>query len=886
MKKTYDCGIDLGTTNSCIALSLDGKEAEVIESTTDNLSTTPSAVYISKSGKMMIGQSAYMQADRKNVALQFKRIMGTNEKKIFKSSGEERTPEELSAEVLKKLRQDYKARTGLDAMDVIITIPAAFTSLQNEATQKAAALAGFRNALLLQEPIAASIAYGIMPEAKDKYWMVFDYGGGTLDVAIVSTLNGRLKVINTEGDNFFGGCDLDSELLDKIVLPKLREEYAISDPARPELRNRLLLEVEGMKKTMGNKASAPLLISGIFDDEQEEIEFDYEVTREEFDATISHIVDNSIEVAKKALEGSKIAPEQLEKILLVGGSTYVELVRNKLKETFQKDIDISVNPMHAVAIGAAIFAANNYVDVADESQNESIAQISVKSTYLPQTDKDKATLMCQFDNLPSGQYFAEIKNPVWGTGYVELEATGTLKVQLNLMNEGLNTFEVKLYDGFKQECEIKGDTRVDIVKKQQAIKISGAPMTHSVCIGVMSSGYVKLDVILAKNTILPAANTVTYKLGKNIFAGSEDEITFRVYEGEIYDNPMANSLAGDIHIKGTSLKHDVHKDTDVELKISVDENRIIHVWGRFAETGESIPETVLFEKEQVDIEDRFFEIEYLLPNISVSIKKIGAFDAELMNAYRSQYDGICEQYHMFEVQIDCGDGNVDYNSVYKFIERFYEFQTKVIRAERNLTERQSRNTINIRLNNMESMLNEYGSNEAKANFEKMKLQIENADSLQEAERETFELFKQCRQDCLKNMGYLCKQFNDLKKVAIRNRITDEPKYIECEKRGDEAYQNNDVAGMRFAVEELDNYLYARFSSDVLNQEMRIFNDLKNNPGINHNDAKVAILLEQGAEALANKDENGIKMVNEHLRKICVDSANQVAGKIQSDLHTI
>lgn len=883
MKKSYDCGIDLGTTNSCIALSLDGKEAEIIESTTDNLSTTPSAVYISKSGKMMIGQSAYMQADRKNVALQFKRIMGTNEKKLFKSSGEERTPEELSAEILKKLRQDYKARVGSDAMDVIITIPAAFTSLQNEATQKAATLAGFRNALLLQEPIAASIAYGVKPEAKDKYWMVFDYGGGTLDVAIVSTLNGRLKVINTEGDNFFGGCDLDSELLDKIVLPKLREEYSISDPARPELRNRLLLEVEGMKKAMGTKESAPLLISGIFDDEQEEIEFDYEVSREEFDATISHIVDNSIEVAKKALEGSKIAAEKLEKILLVGGSTYVELVRTKLKETFQKDIDISVNPMHAVAIGAAIFAANNYVDVNDEAQNDSAASIYVKSTYLPQTDKEKATLMCQFEGLSEGQYFAEIKNPVWGTGYVELDTTGTCKVQLNLMNDGLNTFAVKLYDGFKQECEIKGDTQVDIVKKQQAIKISGAPMTHSVCIGVMSNGYVKLDVILSKNTILPAANSVTYKLGKNICAGSSDEITFRVYEGEIYDNPMANSVAGDIHIKGTSLQSDVHKDTDVELKVSVDENRIIHVWGRFAETGESIPETVLFEKEQIDIEDRFFEIEYLLPNVLVSIKKIGGFDSELMNVYAQNYEAICEQYHIFEDQIDSGD-ETDYNTIYKFIEGFYDFQTKVIRAERNIAERKNRDAINTRLKNMENMLNAYGSAEAKANFDKMKQQIENIENTENAEKEVFRLYQQSMQDVSRNMDYLCRQFNNLKQAAVRNGASDDPVYKDYEQRGQEAYQNNDVTGMKFIVDELDHYLYTRFTSDVLNIQSRIFRDLKNNPGININDAKVAILLEQGETALANKDENGIKLVNEHLKKICVDSANQMASKIQSDLH--
>ena len=209
MQRFYDCGIDLGTTNSCLAIPDDDHGFEIIDNQADRMSVTPSAVLINGKGRMLIGQRAYNSQKVEDLAIQFKRQMGLSKKIHFSSAGVDKMPEELSSEILKQLRNDAETRLNRVVENVVITVPAAFKTLQSEATNKAGKMAGFKNIILLQEPIAAAVAYGAKPDSKDKHWMVFDYGGGTLDVAIISTLDNRLTVENSEGDNYFGGSDID-----------------------------------------------------------------------------------------------------------------------------------------------------------------------------------------------------------------------------------------------------------------------------------------------------------------------------------------------------------------------------------------------------------------------------------------------------------------------------------------------------------------------------------------------------------------------------------------------------------------------------------------------------------------------------------------------------
>jgi len=229
MSETIDFGIDLGTTNSSIACCRGG-DVRMFQSA-ESMNVTPSVVYVGTSGRMLVGKKGYdvWVQDPANTQAEFKRWMGFSDKLRFPASGKSMSAEELSAEVLKALRADVQRVTGESINASVITVPAAFGSLQCEATGRAARLAGLEESPLLQEPIAAAIAYGATPAAANQRWMVFDLGGGTLDIAIVSTRNGRLAVLDHQGDNRLGGKDLDRAIAEGFFLKRLGEEYNLPD---------------------------------------------------------------------------------------------------------------------------------------------------------------------------------------------------------------------------------------------------------------------------------------------------------------------------------------------------------------------------------------------------------------------------------------------------------------------------------------------------------------------------------------------------------------------------------------------------------------------------------------------------------------------------------
>src|SRR5690349_11633384 len=227
MSNYIDFGIDLGTTNSCIARAA-GSEVLVIQNN-DQMNVTPSVVRVLKSGSLLVGRRAYnaLGEDPDNVAQEVKRLMGQRYAKTFPASGRSMSPEEISAEVLKSLLADARRRTGEEVRAACVTVPAAFTALQCEATARAAQLAGLEEYPLLQEPIAAAVAYGAAPGVRDQRWLVFDLGGGTLDVAVVSTRDGRLNVLDHRGDTHLGGKDVDRALAEKVLLPFLAGQFAL-----------------------------------------------------------------------------------------------------------------------------------------------------------------------------------------------------------------------------------------------------------------------------------------------------------------------------------------------------------------------------------------------------------------------------------------------------------------------------------------------------------------------------------------------------------------------------------------------------------------------------------------------------------------------------------
>ncbi|MFA5659485.1 MAG: Hsp70 family protein, partial [Oscillospiraceae bacterium] len=318
MDRFYDYGIDLGTTNSCVARTTISDV--VVFQNLDSMNVTPSAVHIDKRARMFIGRKAHdkLISDPENTAVEFKRFMGVAHTHKF-SCGKEMSPVELSAEILKSIREDVFRQTGSLLSDAVITVPASFDTRQCDATIRAGKLAGIDSLILLQEPIAAAVAYGIKPSSKNQNWMVFDFGGGTLDIAIISTFDNRLSVINHEGDNRLGGKDFDSIICDEILLPALKEKYRLTENAAAleNIKRRLRAFAEEAKKTLSTCKCACVDIYDIGEDMNGEfIELTVTITAEEIEKITSPLVEKADGIAKKALENSKIELSSLDKILL------------------------------------------------------------------------------------------------------------------------------------------------------------------------------------------------------------------------------------------------------------------------------------------------------------------------------------------------------------------------------------------------------------------------------------------------------------------------------------------------------------------------------------------------------------------------------------------
>jgi len=365
-----DFGIDLGTTNSAIAVMENGKTK--LFRTDMRADTMPSCVMAKENG-FLLGAKAYglitkdkqrtfkNQNFKSNIFIEFKRTMG-NSSKYKTDKGLELSSEELSAEVLKTLK------TYVDDENVkaaIITIPAAFEMNQINATKKAAELAGIEYVELVQEPYAAAIAYGVQSSSKNGFWLVFDFGGGTFDSALVKVSDGIIKVIDTEGDNFLGGKNLDEAIVDEIFIPYLKENFSIDSIISNSEKFNAFKEMwkplaEDAKNQLSYKDEYSIL-TNLYDeygedDEGEEFEIDLTITREQLKKVITPFIQKAIDYSNTLLKRNTLTGQKLDELILVGGPTLSPVVREMLESQIRKP-NTSVDPMTVVAEGAAIYAS-------------------------------------------------------------------------------------------------------------------------------------------------------------------------------------------------------------------------------------------------------------------------------------------------------------------------------------------------------------------------------------------------------------------------------------------------------------------------------------------------------------------------------------------------
>ncbi|MBR0302244.1 MAG: Hsp70 family protein, partial [Clostridia bacterium] len=343
-------GIDLGTTNSCVAV-YEGGEPTVIPNP-EGARTTPSVVAFSKTGERMVGQVAKRQAitNPDRTVMSIKREMGTSHSVTI--DGKSYTPQEISAMILQKLKSDAEAYLGTTVSQAVITVPAYFSDAQRQATKDAGKIAGLEVMRIINEPTAAALAYG-MDKEKEQKVMVYDLGGGTFDVSLLEISDGVLEVLATAGNNRLGGDDFDARIIDWIA-ETFKAENGIDLRQDKMALQRLKEAAEKAKIELSGMASTNINLPFITADATGPKHFDATLTRAKFNEITADLVQKTVEPMNQVLRDAGLSTDKIDKVLLVGGSTRIPAVQEAVKKFTGKDPFKGINPDECVAIGAAI----------------------------------------------------------------------------------------------------------------------------------------------------------------------------------------------------------------------------------------------------------------------------------------------------------------------------------------------------------------------------------------------------------------------------------------------------------------------------------------------------------------------------------------------------
>jgi len=344
-------GIDLGTTNSCVAV-LEGGEAHVIPNPEGNR-TTPSVVAIKKDGEELVGETAKRQAvtNVDNTVSSIKRKMGTKEK--VEIDGKKYTPEEISAKILMKLKSDAEAYLGEKVTEAVITVPAYFNDSQRQATKNAGKIAGLDVKRIINEPTAAALAYGIDKQDNTHTVLVYDLGGGTFDVSILELGDGIFEVKSTSGNNHLGGDDFDQRIMDYLV-SEFKKDNGVDLSKDKMAMQRIKDAAEKAKKDLSGMTTAQISIPFIAQNDGGPLHLEVSLTRSKFEELNMDLFESTLGPVKTALKDAKLKPSDINKVLLVGGSTRIPFIQELVKKELGQEPSKGVNPDECVAMGAAI----------------------------------------------------------------------------------------------------------------------------------------------------------------------------------------------------------------------------------------------------------------------------------------------------------------------------------------------------------------------------------------------------------------------------------------------------------------------------------------------------------------------------------------------------
>jgi molecular chaperone DnaK len=588
-------GIDLGTTNSEVAISINDT-VEVIKNAQQD-EYTPSVFGIDRANNKVVGRKAYdklykgaSNEEFVNNKAEVKRLMGSSETIHFDRLNIDLTPEEVSAEILKSLKEDVTRKyPDFSTIAAVITVPAYFSTLQAEATKRAGQFAGFKHVVLLAEPIAAAMAYGF-DNTRDQNWLVYDLGGGTFDVALISSKDSILTVLGHSGDNFLGGKDFDLKIVDAIIKPAILEKFKFTNFDRSNEKYKSTFATlkaigESAKIELSQYEKVTIEIEGIgTDDDGQEVYVSLTLDRNDFEDLIKPLVNKTIDLAKKTLKESGVLSSSIAKIVLVGGPTQIPFVRKSLEAAFSLTIDNSIDPLTVVARGASIYGLSQRIpqEIMLENHEKVESEKHVKLNYDSMTADDEQTVTGIIDELKdvSEDYFVQIQSDsgFYSSSKIKLR-NGKFFDTVAIEQGRSNTYWIYLFDDAGNTIPLYPDSFL----VTHGLTVSGAPIPHEVGVIYAKKGidsgfqFAEIcDPYFDKNSVPPLKETKTYKTIKKLTKGRDNELPIKVYEGDSGSAENVSVLTT-LKIEGSKLPYDLPELTDIDITISIDESRTILV---------------------------------------------------------------------------------------------------------------------------------------------------------------------------------------------------------------------------------------------------------------------------------------------------------------------
>ncbi len=813
---TIKLGIDLGTTNSEVAINIDGKPEIVKNSMQDDY--TPSVFGIDKAKNKVVGRKSYdklfkssSEDEFNNNKAEVKRLMGTSEKVHFERNNTDMSPEEISAEILISLKEDVNRRyPEAETEYAVITVPAYFSSLQAEATKRAGSLAGFKYVVLLQEPIAAAIAYGF-DNTNNQNWLVYDLGGGTFDVALISSKDGVLTVLAHSGNNFLGGKDFDWLIVDEVLRPAILDKYKLKDFSRSNedlrvksafARLKALAETAKVELSQFDKTTIEIedIAKGISGGE--DIYVSVDLTREEFEKLIKSKVDETIELTSATIKDSGIQASAINRIVLVGGPTQIPYIKKTLETVFKLTIDNSVDPLTIVARGACLFGLSQRVpqDILSETHTKISGEIHLTLHYDAMTSEEEQTVTGTAEELKNNDqdYYLQIQSDdgSYTSSKIKLKS-GNFFDTITVQKSVQNVYWLYLFDDNGNSLPVYPES----FSITHGLTVSGSPIPHTIGViyaekGINSDFQYKevCDPYFEKNSIPPLSETRTYRTLKKLEKGKDNQLPIKVYEGEA-DVPRGNQVITTLKIDGKQLPYDLPADTEVDLTIKIDDSRTVTIEAYLPSIELAINTRVDKYAQAVDIVD----LEANLTAQKVRLSKIKSNIPE-------------DQFNQLENSIDTLSGNIknagtDVDDKNKAERDLRELETKLDKLEHSKELPQLKSEFEEVFNNAQELLNNLNEDKEKDRIvEQLKvLRSEGNQAVKNEDKDMLNRVIQQVRDVtyralVQDPSFWVWQLNEIKskKSKLENQ-TDGEYFI---KKADTAIEQNDFEELKRCVRNL------------------------------------------------------------------------------------